>query len=239
LSADGLVAIANAIELALGNYDDTKSGMSQGAYDLMTSRDLTDAEVAAIKIYTADDYRYMNPALEGNRGDWLESQVRDIKGRRPDRYEVLGAALEPGQLGPLSPGDLAAQEGLEHAQVAVEGLRKLEAWKGTTYRGMGLTPADFKTMFEDTTVWRARAFTSTAVDPKVSEEFAAANGKKPGKIGILLIFTVTDGRDVKKLSVWEREGEVLLLPGATGTIDRVRDSLAHPGVKEVFITQTG
>jgi hypothetical protein len=238
LSAGGLRAIADAIDLALGNTG-ARPGMSAEAYSLMRARDLTDAEVAAIKIYTADDYRYMNPALEGNRGGWLEDQVKAIEGRRPDRYEVLGAALPPGHQGPLSPADVAAQEGLEHAKVAVEGLRKLPPWSGTTYRGMGLTPDEFKTMFEDTNVWSARAFTSTTVDRSVSEGFAAANGKKPGKIGIFLIFTVTDGRDVKKLSVWEKEGEILLIPGAKGTITGVRDSLTHPGVKEVFITQTG
>jgi ADP-ribosyltransferase exoenzyme len=236
LSPLGIKAIADAVALADGVINNGKAGLSADAHKVMQETGMTDAEVAAIKIYTSPDYRYMNAGLEKNRAGWLQDAIAKVPGGRSADNSILGAELQPGEFGPLSPADTAAEEGVRHGKMAVEGLRKMKPWVGKTYRGMGLPPAEFKAKFEDVTEWSANAFTSTSIDQSVSRNFAKAEGKVPGKVGFLLIYTVTDGRDIADLSIYRNEGEVLLLPGAKAKIDKVQTGPG--GVKEVHLTQT-
>jgi hypothetical protein len=205
--------------------------------DLMRDRQITDAEMAAIKIYTAPDYRYINAGLAQNRGGWLQSALQShlTEGTpRAQDIRILGGALEPGHYGPLSPGDSAAAEGVQHGKMAVEGLKKLPPWTGTTYRGMGLSPEDFKAQYEDTKVWSAKSFTSTSTKKDISKEFAQRESKG-GKIGFLLEFTVTNGRDINLLSIFGNEGEILLMPGASAEI---LDIDPQGDIKVVHVRQT-
>jgi hypothetical protein len=238
LSADGVKAIADAVALADGDTNNARPGLSADALKVMQETGMTDAEVAAIKIYTAVDYRYMNAGLEKNRGAWLQSAITQVGSGRSTDNSVLGAELQPGEFGPLSPADTAAEEGVRHGKMAVEGLRKMKPWVGKTFRGMGLPPEEFKAKFEDATEWSANAFTSTSTKESVSENFAKAESKPPARVGFLLIYTVIDGRDIADLSTFRNEGEILLLPGAMAKIDKVQPRPNNPGVKEVHLTQT-
>ncbi len=238
LSAQGVVAIQSAIELAQGNHDGS-AGMSENAANLTKDSRITDAELAAIKIYTAPDYRYINAGLAQNRAGWLQSALDEhVKKASPRAKDtrILGAALAPGHLGPLSPGDSAAAEGVRHGKFAVEGLKKLPPWKGETYRGMGLSPEEFKTQFEDTNVWKAASFTSTSVKKDISEAFAQQE-TKPGRIGFLLRFDVNNGRDINLLSIFGNEGEILLMPGASADILRIETDPGPPAIKVIYLKQ--
>ena len=242
LSLVGANAVAGAVLLAEGQTTLTK-GMGQEALKLMQEHDITDAEMAAIKIYTAPDYAYINSGLSRDRGGWLEASIKASwkeqkshnlakRSRSGKDNRILGAELQPGQSGPLSPADTAASEGRRHAKIAAEGVRKLPAWKGDTFRGMALTDAEYKRQFEDTDTWSAKSFTSTTTLGNVALRFAsnaAKEDKTKTKKPILLHFRVTDGRDIKDLSIFGRgEGEIMLLPGATATItDRKMQGLAR------------
>ena len=239
LSLAGVRAVANAVDLARGATS-AKPGMTDEAADIMRKASITDAEMAAIKIYTAPDYRYINAGLAKNRGAWLqgalETHTKEADPRAKDT-RILGEPLAPGHLGPLSPGDAAAAEGVRHGKFAVEGLKKLPAWTGDTYRGMGLSPADFKAQFEDTDVWSTNAFTSTSAKEDVSKGFARQESKA-GKVGFLMQFQVTNGRDINKLSTFGNEGEILLMPGASAKILRIEVDNGPPQIKVVYLRQT-
>ncbi|MDP9121150.1 MAG: hypothetical protein M3O15_07245 [Acidobacteriota bacterium] len=248
LSLVGANAVAGAVLLAEGQTTLTK-GMGPEALKLMQEHDITDAEMAAIKIYTAPDYAYINSGVSRNRGGWLEASIKASwkeqkshnlgkRSRSGKDNRILGDELQPGHFGPLSPADTAASEGRRHAAVAEEGIRKLDAWKGDTFRGMALTEAEYKREFEDKNTWSAKSFTSTTTLGNVALRFAsnaAKEDKTKTKKPILLHFKVTDGRDIKDLSIFGRgEGEILLLPGATATIvDRKMKGMA----REVFLEQ--
>jgi len=231
----GVQAVADAIDLSNGMTDPIRPGMGQDALDMTMKANLTDAELAAIKIYTAADYRYINSGLEKDRAGWLKSSIKSTEGARVSDNRILGAALDAGTSGPLSPADMAASEGARHGKMAHEGLKKLKPWTGTTYRGMGLTPEAFKAKFVDTNVWTANSFTSTSQDLAISSGFAK-NEAKDGKIGFLMVFTVTNGRDIADLSTFANEGEILLMPGATATIDPNIET--RGGIKVVRLSQT-
>jgi hypothetical protein len=249
MSLAGVQAVADAVELAEGGIrlvQDAQGqtfeapGMGAEARQLMVERCITDAEMAAIKIYTAPDYRYITAGLAKNRGAWLSSAIRPAEsGARSGENSILGAPLAPGRQGPLSPADMAASEGTRHGKHAVEGLKKLPPWKGETYRGMGLTEAEFQDQFVANKVWKAASFTSTSTRKDVSTGFAKNEGTG-GKVAILLTFHVTNGRDIKDLSIYSGEGEILLLPGATARVERVVTERASDGseIRVVHLGQT-
>ena len=219
----------------------------QALKDEMVNLGITEAEMAAIKFYTAPEYRYINPTLEENpalaenrvRGTkkdetgadvedprWIEKALKlnEFKGAHATEHQLLGAALEPGEFGPLSPADTAAAEGQRHAKFAVAGLKKLPSVQATAYRGLALKPADFKRQFEDATVWETKGFTSTSTDFHTASQFASDETAKLGKgaVEVLLEINVIDGRNVAPFSVHGRENEVMLLPGTKGTITGIR-----------------
>jgi hypothetical protein len=226
LSVMGLVAVEDAINLAK-EVEKNDPAMSDQA-KLMQQNGLTDAEMAALKIYTAPDYRYMNAAL-GNDPVWkqkaLEAHVADPL---PD--------VQPRNKNDADVGNASAQ-GLRHAKLTKKAMKKLPAWKSPpiTYRGMGLSPADFKAMFEDKTTWDTAAFVSTSTQPTKALEFARREGRRAG-VAILLHFDVSNGRDIDKLSMYPGEGEILLMPGATAKIVNV--DKATPGLVKVHLKQS-
>jgi hypothetical protein len=241
LSGQGAIAVSQAIQLAQGITDANVAGVGSEALKIMQERGITDAEMAAIKIYTAADYRYINAGIAKDRGGWLRSAIVNLQDKPSTAPETLGAPLGPGQQGPLSKGDaIAASEGARHARMALEGLRKMKPWAGgvPTFRGMGLSHEEYKQQFEDTSTWTSAAFTSTSVDKTVSEQFARSESQG-GKQGILIVFDVViDGRDLMDISIFGREGEVLLLPGATADITRIDDDPTDPNTKVVHLRQT-
>ena len=216
---------------------------NQDLVDTMRAHGISEAEMAAIKLYTAPEYRYMNPALEQNpavaenrvrekKKDehgadvedplWIENALKlnESKGAHATEHQLLGAALEPGEFGPLSPADTAAAEGQRHGKFAVEGLRKLPSVRATAYRGMALKPEDYKRQFVDATVWQTKGFTSTSTDRDTAFKFASEEKSRIGKhaVEIVLEIDVIDGKNVQPFSVHKTENEVLLLPGTRGTI---------------------
>jgi hypothetical protein len=287
LTGRGVTAIADAVSLAAAAADGTalpfKRGMGAGAVQLMVAQRITDAEMAAIKLYTAPEYKYMtvgmekgaeefrpkdadNPAGDPGALGWLKSAIGGLEnsgevGKAPrsaamninpktgspwtpapqkktGRHRndsVLGAALGPGQLGPLSPADTAAAEGQRHTKMAVEGLKKLPVWTGTTYRGLALPKSVFDKDYQQGGRWQSKALTSTSkYDPKAINFLNMASGE----VKVLIKFDVTNGRDVDVISVNQGEYEVLLLPGAAGIITEIEPEAPPRKYKIVHVQQT-
>ena len=86
---------------------------------------LNEAEILALRTYTAKDYTYINPAT-ANAPGWMLSN-------------------NPGA---TDPKNLFA-EGSLHAGVMMEALSKLPVKKGTTYRGARMTQEDFDAKYGD------------------------------------------------------------------------------------------
>ena len=138
---------------------------------------LTDAESAAITTYTADDYKYINPAAANSSG-WMKSQMKNDMQRGTEQERL--------------------QEGAMHAGVMMQALAKLPAWQGPGFRGERLSPEQFGAQFDDdgTTV-RAKdatvtktAFWSISIDQtksaRIRERCAELAERRSDRVGDVL-----------------------------------------------------
>ena len=291
LTGMGVKAIADAVRLAAaaatpGSATPGGRGMGDAARSLMITRGITEAEMAAIKLYTAPEYKYMTVGMEKSANEirpteidpagdpaaaaWLKSAIGGLENtaeigaktnvprsakqninpktgqpwtpeqlKKKGRHRndaVLGAALGPGQLGPLSPADTAMAEGQRHTKIAVEGLKKLPEVSGIeTYRGMSLPASVFEKDYKKGGRWHSKALTSTS---QLDDKAVAFLSRASGEVKFLIKFQVTRGRDVDAISVFSGEKEVLLLPGATGIITDIEPETPTIKFKVVHIQQT-
>jgi hypothetical protein len=226
---------------ATGKGDATERALQQMQAELFVYTDrsrsraaargmgLSAAELAAIQTFTAQDYRYINPAtandpdwLAGNfpqaskmpamtRADWADLQ--DELAQKGQTFEQHRAAERRAELTALR------EEGGLHSGVALEGLRKLPVWRGTAYRGERVEDKRFTSRFvkdgdtfrpkDPTFTWKS--ITSISKTEGKAREFMALG---TGSYMLIWEFEVTDARDIEGLSVNRREREVALLPGA-------------------------
>jgi hypothetical protein len=155
---------------------------------------LTEAEVLAIKTYTADDYKYINPAT-ANDAKWMAS-------RNPGKDEKT-----------------LRQEGGLHAAVMAAGMDKLEAKSGTVYRGERMTAERFGMVELAKDAGRPYEFktvTSLSVDRSKADQFSQGGSGVPANETIAVIWEidVATARDISILSVEGKgEGEWTLPPG--------------------------
>jgi hypothetical protein len=205
-------------------------GADAASLRLVKKYGLTEAEVLAIRTYTADDYKYINPATANNMG-WLgatnlsdqekSSAVKDPLQPDKDADADAQSAKNTQKLKSLQ------QEGTLHAGVAMQGLAKMPVMKGTTYRGARATQAEFDQWYgAGKTSYRFDAFASTAVKRGPAENFAKGGGgaRLEQTISVMAILKVTNARDVRNLSIFgSSEEEWLLLPGATFSIDKIKE----------------
>ena len=176
-------------------------GATDASLDLVQKYGLSGAEILAIRTYTAADYEYINPAT-ANSESWLTQQnpgAPDLKSLR--------------------------EEGSLHAGVAMMGLEKLPKMAGLVYRGARMTEKEFTDLYPATVTFNAFTSTSTARD--AAENFAnGQSGNPPAAdqtVYVMGIFQVTNARNIKDLSLFAKENEWLLLPGATFTRTKVEE----------------
>ncbi len=176
-------------------------GTRKDAGDLIAKYKLTDAEVAAVEVYTAEDYKYINHALSG----WDEGIARDLPGvggRRGTDSDVTGAKAE----------------GLQHGNVAMAAMRKLPPFVGEVYRGMRMPKKRFDEQFPEGATPDFKYLMSASTKRSVAEKFAQPKpGDKgdAGSVSVLLFMNSKTGRDVSPLSLVKEEGEVLFMPPTT------------------------
>jgi hypothetical protein len=109
----------------------------------------------------------------------------------------------------------ATEAGQRHGKFAIQGLKKLPDWAGPTYRGLSEAAADIPIKYVVNQTIDYAAFTSMSTQRNTSEDFAESEVKPAKPVPVLLILTVTKGKDIAKLSLFAGEGEVLLAPGAS------------------------
>jgi predicted ABC-type ATPase len=188
------------------------------AAQLVQEYQLTDAELAAIKVYTVDDYKYINPAMEGIDA-WLKSQIPDINDAKTTDTSEQGLAK-------------AKAEGQRHGKMAMKGLSKLPDYAGNVFRGMTIARDEVQN-YQVGQVLEYRSFKSSSRDESVSQEFITKELAKDekrggGKVGVLFVMQLVEkAKDVSMFSnAPNQESEVLMLPGTRfriNSIDRIDD----------------
>jgi len=190
--------------------------------DVITRYGLTHAEIVAIRAYTAANYEYINTATENNRRggghdrqpgeekslDWMKAQNK--------KQDSNGAAID------LDPAELEAHfaEGSLHAGVLMMALNKLEDKKGQLFRGERLTPKEFQENYVSKKVYKINTFKSNSQEEDAAAVFARGNSSTGATktVSVMCVLDVTTAKDIKDLSLYAREAEWLLMPGATFTV---------------------
>jgi outer membrane biosynthesis protein TonB len=164
---------------------------------------LTDAEVSAIRIFTNDDYGYINPAT-ANSPAWLQSNKSSAMTQPAfDRDDATDADR--------------LSEGPVHVGVAITGLRKLPAYSEDVYRGTSASEEDVQKWMDNGLEFTALASASTL--RKKAEDFAKNNRTKDKPVEVIFVIHDCGGRDIHEISVYGDEAEVTILPGSKYTVN--------------------
>ena len=189
-----------------------------------TGSGLSEPEVSAIKTFTADDYKYLNPAVANQKdkkekpSDWMDSNRP--KGMSDEDWAKKKKTLY--------------EEGALHAGVMMEGLKKMVAQGKMIYRGFRISPSDFNSRFKvGTDLDPTETFQSTSTEEAVAYEFSTGNDKVPDSqtVAVVLKAQLFDGRDIEKLSVYDSEKEILTLPGTVYRVVKISDMPSSMRIK--------
>ncbi|MCC2307977.1 ADP-ribosyltransferase [Cellulomonas chengniuliangii] len=143
-------------------------------------------------------------AVAGRHPDLTPDEVKAIyRYTTDDGYEEMNGFLRG--TSPPSPQDAARIQ--RDVDDAVAGLSKLPQTSGTYFRGTDL-PADVLQRWQPGEKVSDPAFWSTSTKPSIAEEF------RNGGNAFITIRGGRRGVDVRALSHYGREAEVLVLPGA-------------------------
>lgn len=202
-------ALGQAETLAKGETGG--GGASAAALELARKYGLTEPEMAAIKLYTASDYLYINPATANSQG-WMGAQEEDVANNAVEKA-------------PRSKKDLM-EMGSMHAGAIMQALSKFPPVAMKTYRGSRESPETFRAKYQDTNVMKFGAFGSSASSEYPAEKFARGEGENSPlphqTVSVFCILEVTNGRQLGELSIYGAgENEVLLLPGAEFSIGNI------------------
>jgi hypothetical protein len=180
---------------------------------------LTDEQIRAIRIYTAADYKYINPVL-ANKKELLEGRIAGLTSSATEgfRFKAAGEITAKEKVNKWRPVDREETrrlrtEAMQHYRLAVSGLEKLPLWQGVTYRGMWLTESELADYQVGKTIeWRG--FASTTKTPGVAVDWITneknQNEENKGKKKVLFTVNNSEGKDISKISVKSGEEEVLL-----------------------------
>jgi hypothetical protein len=196
-----LLKTANYAAKTVGKEKQTK--YDEGARALTMQHGLSQGELIAIRTYTAENYKYMNPAMT-NFDSGLEKHNREITGSGP---ETMMAPAAKKQL---------KLEGTAHVGMAVKGLAKLPPWtEGSTYRGDNVDLARMQKLYTLGKIAANEMLLSTSKGPGTARKFLRTSGNGPIKLMVEVDMTGgTGGRDVTRISTNTNEQEVILMPGA-------------------------
>ena len=214
----------------------TYQGADATTIALVSEYGLTEAEVQAVRAYTAKDYLYINPATANAKG-WMEGQNLSDAEKNPAAADENDALAVAANIAATQARENKVkqlfEEGSLHAGVAMMGLDKLPKKVGPTYRGARMTQAEFDSRYKPGTPVVFGAFTSSAVQRTPAQDFANGGGDyKPRDdqtLCVMCILNTTNARDIRNLSIFGAgEEEWLLLPGATFGIDRIEEKPSGP-----------
>ena len=210
---------------------------------------LEEAEVLAIRTYTAADYKYINPAVANQKdhperqklgGDgkpiaWMDAQHRPdpSKAKNDTERKQLEKALAEYE---QSKKKSLEEEGALHAGMVMEAFKKLPKKKGTLYRGARMNLARFQSEYTVGKQMPIEAFMSQSVNKDVARGFADGQGNvklaDDATISVFVECAVLDARDISEMSIYgANEAEWLLPPGGKLVVDSIDDdSVRNAGV---------
>ena len=199
---------------------------------------LTDDELAAIRVFSAGDYKYMNPVQAGSESR-LVGQIKNLsQTSRNETSWAIGATralTTSGALDRTHTRQLKV-EALQHVRQAMTGLNKLPDFAGTCYRGLKVTDEDRQRDYRQGSYVTFPSLTSTSKDRAVSNSWAQT--PVPEMVGVLLVLSgVTHGKDIESISTNEVEREVLLLAGTRFVVTEAPTQLSSNGVWVVKCAQ--
>jgi hypothetical protein len=186
---------------------------------------------------------YINPALAGSEGyltSSLDPSYAEVQtGWAQARLAEMQDRLTKDPKGLL---EEMGKEGLQHSAMAIQGLKKLPAFKGKLKRGERWTEQEYKDRYQPRGKVNVRpSFTSVSTKPNKAASFAL-QAQHP-KRGVILNLDIKDGREINEISVYYDpdggEGEVLLLPGTELTVKTADDpAVVTAGTLNVELEQT-
>ena len=100
-------------------------------------------------------------------------------------------------------------------------------YSGQTFRGMQITRSDLA-QYQKNIVLANKAFQSTSKSWKIAKKFACPSDPIPGKISVMLIFTILDRRSalsIETISEYQNEEEVLLVPGTLFIVTNINQTV--------------
>jgi len=207
-------ALSDAGKAGATNYDvGSDRHRRAGVEEEKKKYGLTDAEIAGITIFSAGDFKYINPAT-ANSQSWLGAQKEQYKSPKGKRGGERFADMTEDR-----GNRTIMEEGSLHTAMALQGLKKMDPYKGETFRGARFTPEQFKDRFQIGKKTNFTTLTSSSFDKDVGLDFVfgTGSGTKPRKeqtVAVLSVFTDTGGVDISKIAMVKGESEVLILPGS-------------------------
>lgn len=223
-------------------FDDKK------VQQLMKDTGLTEGEVLAIRAYTAENYKFINPAIANQKDrtdkggkDWMNQNAPDPSQAGSEKgKKLLQEDLKKFNEGSAKDGGTKMnmyEEGALHAGMMVEAFKKLPKKSGTLYRGTRMIPEDFAKTYSKGKEVAYEAFASQSTSKEVARGFAngtSGNIRAPddATTSVFIEAQITDARDVQALSVYgDKEKEWLLPPGTKlRVVDVQEDSQRDAGL---------
>ena len=199
LSSDGWSAAQSAGRVATGQVTDV-DGERQDAQDLVKQYMLNEAQIAAIRIYTGVDHRYINVAMD------------DDQSRMPAALTNSGNVPSDGR---HSPAELqaGADEGRIHGGMLSGALSKLPNDPAPlVFRGMRMADENaVRTKFPLGQDFDELSFTSASKSRAMALSFSEQG---LGTVRVLVEIHDQKGKDLSALSRYRKESEVLVPAGS-------------------------
>lgn len=234
LGKDKLFADSKHAEKAVELVDDARKKPAPSAMEkLIKDNGLTEAEVAAIRVYTGPAYKFINPALDGDAdrlnsrlGGFVRESGMAMEGLEGKDLEAATKRARDKLLASEDPVAQAIAEASRTAAIATTGLDKLPAYTGTVYAGGCITTKEAMARFKTGTVQQRGAFSSTTKSDTQAGIFAASKysdlqdawdmsePKDPAAkpFPFMLKYQSKTGRLIEAFSAKPDEQEVLFAP---------------------------
>ncbi len=160
---------------------------------------LSGAEYSAIATFTAQDYKYINPATANSPG-WMKAQATNA--HPMEKAEMFDGRSDK----------TLFEEGSLHTGVAQMGLKRLPVYDQVVYRGSCMNDQDLEKL-KTNSGWACMSMASSSKLQSVAEGFANDSGREDTskKLRVLMELEGHGGRDVESFSKVPHEKEVMLL----------------------------
>jgi hypothetical protein len=210
-------------------------GIGPQAEQVAADTKMNAAELAAFRIFTHGDYKYINPGVEQNRAWMFGQNANEILGIDPDTKpdpnepKVTDTAWAPLTKDADERMKAFMEEGQLHAGVLAKAADKLPVWRGVCFRGARFAPDQVSTSFAVGKKLTYKTFASTSQSKQAADKFASGKGGDVAPAAdrtasVLVILTIRNGRDIQQISAAAKgEREILVLPGAEFTITGINE----------------